>query len=39
VRAAENIKPTPGDTVALRAVPPGMLDDLPTEDQQAITEI
>jgi hypothetical protein len=37
--AAENMMPTPGDTVVLRAVPPGMLDDLPFEDQQAITEI
>jgi hypothetical protein len=37
--AAENIKLKPGDTVVLTAVPPGMLDGLPSEDQQAITEI
>ena len=36
---AENTKPKPGETVVLTQVPPGMLDDLPAEDQQAITEI
>jgi|ERR1700723_4666700 hypothetical protein len=35
---AENTRPKAGDKVALTAIPPGMLDDLPTEDQQAITE-
>jgi len=33
------MKVKPGDTVVLTAVPPGMLEDLPSEDQQAITEI
>jgi hypothetical protein len=37
--AAQNTKPKPGDTVVLTAVPPGMVEDLPSEDQQAITEI
>jgi len=37
--AAQNTKPKPGDTVVLTAVPPGMLDDLPAEDKQAISEI
>jgi hypothetical protein len=36
--AVENML-KPGDTVVLTAVPPGMLDDLPPEDRQAITEI
>jgi hypothetical protein len=36
---AQNIKPKPGDTVVLIEVPPGMLDDLPPEDQQAINEV
>jgi hypothetical protein len=35
----ENAKPTSGETVILTEVPPGMLDDLPAEDQEAITEI
>jgi hypothetical protein len=34
-----NVKPKPGDRAILTAVPPGLLDDLPLEDQQAITEI
>lgn len=37
--AEHNTKPKPGDKVVLTAVPPGMLDDLPSEDKQAITEI
>ena len=37
--AAASMRPNPGDTVVLMAVPPGMLDDLPSEDQQAIKEI
>jgi hypothetical protein len=35
----ENRKPKPGDSVILTEVPPGMLDDLPIEDQQAISEV
>jgi len=31
-------RPLPGDTVVLRELPPGLLDGLPTEDQQAIVE-
>ncbi len=33
------MKPKPGDTVMLTEVPPGMLDDLPADDQQAINEV
>ncbi len=32
-------RPTPGETVMLTAVPPGLLADLPNEDQRAISEI
>jgi len=32
-------KPKPGDMVILTALPPGFLDDLPEEDQRAITEV
>lgn len=32
------MKPVPGDMVVLASVPPGMLDDLPEEDQLAIKE-
>jgi len=39
IAMAENAKPKPGDRVILTAIPPGLLDDLPSEDQQAITEI
>jgi len=35
----ENIKLKPGEMAVLNEVPPGMLDDLPTEDQEAINEI
>jgi hypothetical protein len=31
-------KPKPGDAVVLTEVPPGLLDDLPRADQQAISE-
>ena len=31
-------KPKPGDKAILREVPPGLLDGLPTEDQNAISE-
>jgi tetratricopeptide (TPR) repeat protein len=33
------MRPKPGDMVVLIEVPPGMLDDLPPEDQQAISEV
>jgi hypothetical protein len=36
---AENIKLMPGDMVVLTEVPPGMLDDMPPDDQQAIYEV
>jgi ankyrin repeat protein len=36
---SENVKPKPGDRVVLTEVPPGFLDDLPSEDQQAINEV
>jgi len=39
VTNAQSVKPKPGDTVVLIEVPPGMLDDLPPEDQQAINEV
>jgi hypothetical protein len=32
-------KPNPRDKVVLTEVPPGLLNDLPIEDQQAISEI
>lgn len=32
-------KPRPGDFVILKEVPPGLLDDLPAEDQEAISEV
>jgi hypothetical protein len=35
----ENLKPRPGEMVVLMEVPPGMLDDLPPEDKQAINEV
>ena len=31
-------KPKPGDIVVLSEIPPGLLDDLPVEDQTAIAE-
>lgn len=34
-----DIKPKPGNRVVLVEVPPGLLDDLPLEDQRAIREI
>jgi hypothetical protein len=33
----DSIKPQPGDMVVLTAIPPGLLDGLPQEDQHAIT--
>jgi len=35
----DSIKPKPGDMVVLTAVPLGLLDGLPEEDQHAITAI
>lgn len=32
-------KPKPGDRVLLMALPPGLLDGLPPEDQRSITRI
>jgi hypothetical protein len=37
--SADNARLKPGDKVILIAIPPGMLNDLPTEHQKAITEI
>jgi hypothetical protein len=34
-----NERPRPGDTVILTEVPPGLLNDLPMEDQRAISEV
>ncbi len=33
----DNMQPKPGDSVVVTALPAGFLDDLPREDQQAIT--
>jgi len=33
------MEPKPGEWVVLTEVPPGMLDGLPVEDQQAIVEV
>ena len=33
-----NSKPNPGDTVVLMQVPAGLLNDLPSEDQEAIRD-
>jgi hypothetical protein len=32
-------RPKPGERVVLTEIPPGLLDDLPEEDQLAISEI
>lgn len=32
-------KSKPGENVVLTEVPPGLLDDLPSEDQKAISEV
>ena len=32
-------KPVPGETVVLTKIPPGLLDDLPIEDRNAISEV
>ena len=34
-----DMKPKPGDLVVLTGVPPGLLNDLPIEDQKAISEV
>lgn len=34
-----NRKPMPGDTVILRSLPLGFMDDLPSEDQKALSEV
>ena len=39
MKDSEDGKPKPGDSVVLMEVPPGMLDDLPVDDQQAIFEV
>jgi hypothetical protein len=39
MESADNARSKPGDKVVLIALPPGMLNDLPTEDQKAITEV
>jgi hypothetical protein len=36
---ANKKKLKPGTTVVLRDVPPGFLNDLPTDDQEAISEV
>jgi hypothetical protein len=36
---AKDIKPKPGDQVVLAELPPGLVDGLPTEDQEAIREV
>jgi hypothetical protein len=33
------MKPKPGELVVLIEIPRGMLDDLPPEDQEAITDV
>jgi hypothetical protein len=35
----DDMKPRPGDAVVLTRVPPGLLEGLPTEDQDAIAEV
>ncbi|HWZ45987.1 MAG TPA: hypothetical protein VNW97_21120 [Candidatus Saccharimonadales bacterium] len=35
----QNERPKPGSTVVLKELPPGLLDNLPDDDQQAISEI
>ncbi len=32
-------KPKPGEKVILKALPPGFIDDLPEEDQRAISAV
>ena len=36
---SENRRPSPGDRVVLKEIPPGLLDALPTEDRQAVKEV
>jgi hypothetical protein len=35
----QNEKPKPGEKVILTALPPGFIDDLPEEDQRAISAV
>jgi len=35
----ETKNPKPGQKVILKTLPPGFIDDLPTEDQQAISAV
>jgi hypothetical protein len=37
--SADDGKPRPGETVALTSIPPGLLDGLPQEDQNAMVAI
>jgi hypothetical protein len=37
--SADDAKPHPGQTVALTSIPPGLLNGLPQEDQNAIVAI
>lgn len=37
--SAEKTRPKSGDKVVLADLPPGLFDDLPSEDQQAITHV
>jgi hypothetical protein len=37
--SSKTARPQPGSRVVLKHLPPGLLDDLPPEDQQAIEEI
>jgi hypothetical protein len=37
--SADDSKPRPGETVALTSIPPGLLNGLPQEDQNAIVAI
>jgi hypothetical protein len=39
VTDSKDTKPKPGDWVILVEIPPGLLSDLPIDDQQAINEI
>ena len=37
MKSAENATPEPGQTVVLTSIPPGLLEGLPADDQEAIT--
>ena len=38
IKGMENARPEPGGTVLLTSAPPGLLKDLPMEDQEALKE-